>query len=264
MRKKNWWWVIGILAISTTSCWRQNDISGDIVNVKKEFAINTWEQLNANGGNIHLRLSSIEEQDCSARLNTSFQNTGSTFNLSFLSITPNATNCTGARTVVRDTLDLGTVQNGSYRFVISLKEMIFNEGTLDVTTEKINFNFSKTDGIEIQNKTLWRVPKETIWGYYAYDNGQNTKAEQWLDSLKTVATIPLSMPNVDYGYFVLEGGTPIWLSEKIATNKPNIRLFMMRLNAPKNAADIVRISNFFKQNVSGLDFKLCLADGRVL
>ena len=230
-----------------------------VVNVKKEFSIVPWEQLNIGGGKLQLIATSISPQNCtgttidyySALVNDKLSFTFKNY------IVP--TTCDGVQKTVSDTLDVATLPNGTYKLHINLKDAVLNEGSLVVDDTHYQFSMSSENGIVLPNKTLLRVPSKAIWGYVGFADPNGNKANAALDSLKSIST-PLYGIAGNYNYFTLDASNQV---DFVADNKkPNLIKFIFKLSQddPTLSAAIARISSLYGQQV---EIKVFTSEGKV-
>jgi hypothetical protein len=254
--KKNIYTLLVLLTLSLCAC-NKNKGSDKIVDVEKEFTFQLWEQLDENGGNFQLIATTIQTQKCGGTHIAYTQNTiGSKITLTLKELAQ-PSYCNGKIEPALDTFSLGNLAKGTYKLNINLKDAVLNDGSLLVDDKKYSVYMNKTDGIEIPQRELLRVPKGTIWGYYAYDNGQEAKAAKFSDKLTSLTT-PLSITQGDYGYFNVKPSS-IDIKSPFDSKKANIKTWLTTFNGTRQ--DLQNLTQDYRNQ--GLDIKILSSDGKI-
>lgn len=246
---------IGIFSFSACNKKANED---KIIDVEKEFNIHLWEKLDGNGGNLQLIMSTIKNQPCGnthIEMNTAVTDYKITITLKSL-ITPPA--CNNVPAPASDTLSFGNIKNGQYELNINLKDDILNNGTLTVNESAYKINLDKQDGISLITPELMRIPNGTVWGYVAYDGGQDAKLIKFFDNLNKIAT-SITMAPGNYGHFTISS-TKVDIKESFDTKKQNTRQIFYKLN--KSYLELVGLISEYR--AQGLDIKLLTYDGKIL
>jgi hypothetical protein len=248
-----------ILSILVFTACKKNANDAKIVDIEKEFSVQLWEQLDENGGNLQLQLSTIQNQPCGA---TRIDYSQNTFNDKVIVTIKNLISpltCNNKPEPARDTVSLGNLKKGSYKVNINLKDIVLNDGTLNVEDGKYSLSMRKEDGIAVANREILRVPQGAIWGYVAYDAGQEGKYAKFNDNLLKIVT-PLLISQGDYGYFNLKSSTSLELKSPVDTKKATTKQLLYKLNATR--LDLQNL--IFEYRAQGLDIQIFTFDGKVL
>jgi hypothetical protein len=241
----------------TTSCKKGLD-KEQLVDVDKEFTIEMWDKLGDNGGNLQLNLATLKNQDCAGvRIGNSARLVGNSFVVTLMSLDAPPT-CTAIKEPARDTIQVPTLgKYGRFPFQLNLKDAVINKGFLTIDATKMAISMEQENGILLPIKEVFRVPQNTMWGFIGYDNGQEAKATEMMERLKTAGT-ELNFANGNYGYYQVNNGA-VTLHSSMKTTKLNLRPFLMRLNSKEALYDVTA---YIRAN-SNLDFKILTADGRI-
>ena len=70
----------------------------------------------------------------------------------------------------RTRLEIGKMELGVYDVDINLDNIVNNQGILLVEFDKYSLDLETTKGINLSHEVLMRIPDNSIWGYFAYDN----------------------------------------------------------------------------------------------
>jgi hypothetical protein len=248
-----------LLVLLMVGCKKEMDSSsGTEVKVKKEFDIQLWEKLTPTGGELQLIVNSIEPQACpNIHLDyyVSVSDTKVTVTLKSFVI---PTNCMGAMTHTSDTLPIGRLQYGNYKFAINLKDVVLNTGSLSVNQHLYIVDLQSENGISMPFKQLSRIPESTIWGYVNYESSATNKAQAFMDSLKTVCQTT-SLLNGRYGHFEVVNES-LKMPSSIQYPNPITTTFFFKYEGTEDKLD--RLIQYFRLNSNGLNINLTAQTGK--
>ena len=255
--KKNNYSLLVLFALLAFGCNRNKE--GDkIIDVEKEFSFQLWEQLDENGGNFQLIAATLQNQNCGGMHIEYTQNTiGSKITVTLKNLAPPAA-CNGKIEPAVDTISLGNLTKGTYKLNINLKDAVLNDGSLVVDDKKYTLFMAKTDGIEVPQREVLRVPRGAIWGYFSYENGQEAKMIKFTDNL-TRLTTPLSISQGDYGYFTVKSAA-VDIKSSFDSKKANVKQLLATLTGSRLELQTL-IQDYRNQ---GLDIKILTFDGKTL
>jgi hypothetical protein len=257
MMKKNFYTFLALFTLLLFAC-NKNKGSDKIIDVEKEFTFQLWEQLDEFGGNFQLVASTIQTPKCGGTHITYTQNSiGSKITLTLKDLAP-PLNCNGKLEQAVDTISLGNLPKGTYKLNINLKDAILNDGTLFVEDKKYTVSMAKSDGIEMPQREILRVPKGAIWGYFSYDNGQEAKVTKFTDKL-TSMTSPLSISQGDYGYFNVKSSS-VEIKLPFDTKKANTKQLFTTLNSGISRQELQ--NSIQDARNQGLDLKVFTFEGK--
>jgi hypothetical protein len=226
-----------------------------IIDIQKEFSIQIWEKLDSPSSRLQLRLETVKKQECGGtRINTYVNQLGDKVTMTFRSLAYPPT-CSGFTEAALDTVDFPKLDKGAYSFQVNLKDFIINEGQLRLTDERIEIDMKTENGISFNSKSLNRVPKNALWGIIAFDNGQETKVENFKNTIGD----PLSISSIDYGHFNMTTGE-VEIPAKWSSAKPKLSRFLKKQILSNTEFD--KLLNRFRSDPS-LDFILWNAEGKV-
>ena len=241
----------------TLGCNKDNK-ADKIIDIEKEFTFQLWEQLDEKGGNLQLLSATIQSQKCSGTRIEYTQNIiNNKITLTLKALIPPAV-CDNKAVPATDTISFGNLAKGTYKLNINLKDVVLNEGTLVVEDKKYSVAMAKTDGIDLSNQEVLRVPRGAIWGYVSYETGQETKLLKFNDNLSRIAT-PLSISHGDYGYFIVKPSA-VEMKSAYDPKKSNVRQLLYNLNG--NRSELQGLIQDYRSQ--GLDIKILTYDGKTL
>ena len=228
-----------------------------IIDVEKEFNVQMWEKLDANGGSLQFVVSTIKNQPCgNTRIEMNSNQIDSKLTMTIKSLIQPAF-CNNISQPAVDTMTVGNISTGSYSININLKDVVLNSGTLTVKDNIYKLYLAKQDGISLITSELLRVPSGTIWGYVSFDNGQDAKLIKFFDNLNKIAS-PITIPSGNYGYFSISS-TKVDIKANFDTKKPNVRQIFHNLT--KSSIELENLINEYRSQ--GLDIKMLTYDGKV-
>lgn len=227
-----------LLVAFFTSCDKETP-SGVIVDIEDDFYINMFEDISSGTARFQIDLSTIKEQDCLNYaiiydLDTNVVNRAIELTINDL-LEPE--DCIEGMTTTHTIIPMPTLASNLYTFNINLKDAIINEGTLRVTDNRYELEMDTDDGIEIVNSTLYKIPRNTIWGYVAYNNGISAdSAADFITNLTSLSTVFGIDNNPDYnvgyyGYFKLDDDFNLELRNEESLDASNIIPFIFRHNS---------------------------------
>ena len=247
---------IAVLFTALNSCNRTSK-EDKIIDIEKEFSIQLWEKLDDSGGNLQFIVSTIKEQPCAGtKIDYSSNRYSNNVVLTVKDLIKPA-NCTTVNQKVTDTVTIGSLETGSYKLNINLKDVILNNGYLYVDQGRFNVVMSKEDGISVSTEELKRVPSGTIWGYLSYDNTQEAKYIKFFDNLNKMAT-NANLQSGNYGYFKIDGNKNVEIKANFDTKKANIKKIFYTLS--KSTAELENLVNEYKSQ--GLELKIFTYNGK--
>ncbi|MFT5384135.1 MAG: hypothetical protein ACI81W_001535 [Saprospiraceae bacterium] len=214
-----------LLLMSLFACKKDNQ-TNVIVNIADDFYVDMFEDISNGDQRFQLNISTISTQSCLNYLidyDVTIDKESHAIELIINDLIEPAT-CEVGVSITEITIPLGFLPNGYYSFNLNLKNAVFNKGRLGVFQDQYLLDMNSDDGIDIVNAILYRIPKNTLWGYVAYENNSSaTAGENFVSSLENLPTVN-NIENNNlypfgyYGYFKLKEDSKIDLSEEINAN----------------------------------------------
>lgn len=196
------WFLIALIAFSTNAC-KLESIQDPIVvtNIDKEFYVNLWEELYPDTRNLRINIQSLKNQDClNYTIAYDWESTDKKFDLSINHIVPPG-DCVPGVAPAHTEISVGDLESKLYNMNIVLDETVINEGQLIVNSEFYTLQMETEEGIIIPEKTLRRVPNNSVWGFVAYQNTADQMiASRLLSDLEGQGE-SISLREGKYGYF---------------------------------------------------------------
>ncbi len=199
-------WVIIFLCIISFSCTKGDD-NGDnpIINIPVDFTIEIQERLSfADGRTLEFVMETTKTYECEnyeIRSTIGFENGALVLAVDEIN---SPQDCIEGESTAQGILAVEELLNGNYPFIINLRDAISNAGTFHKNDQRYQIFLDQTDGIELSRSELMRVPANTIWGYFDYQDSATDKVSQAILSLQDIAQ-ETTFLNGDYGYFSIEG-----------------------------------------------------------
>ena len=243
--------IIFLLMFFTIGC-KDDPIVDDVnINIEDEFKVIPWETLDGDSRTFHLNVETIKSESCE---NTTIDVAPSTVG-SDISFTIHAVpepDCPAPIFVANANVEIGLLNFQSYDLIISLKNVIQNKGTLDVTGDYYDLKMTDLNGIVLPEKRLYKVPQNSIWGYIAYDdNGSSTVADNFVSEVSDLSD---GLEYIDgfYGYFSSLNNELTILNKNFSQN--SIRTFGFAFDG--DSADLESILETYRTQNLGVEFKI--------
>lgn len=207
---------LAVLLLGLGSCKIENlDDPIIIPLVEQEFTLDLWENLSPTGSTWEIRLETVADEPCeNSTILTDYQKIGQNLNLTIFDILA-PENCNPVSEPATGSEELLEVIEGDYNLSVELQDIVINNGRLLVTEDLLQVNMDTEDGIGWLHTELRRVPTGALWGYVAYESGdQQQEADSFIHSVQAIAA-PLSVVNGYYGHFtVTNGGTAVTVNSR--------------------------------------------------
>ena len=250
---------IVFLLIFTFGCKEDKIIEDVNVTIENEFKILLWESLEENNRSFNLNVETIKLESCENTLiDVAPSIVGNDISFTIHDIPE--PDCPAPIFIADANVEIGTLISPSYEMIISLKDVIKNEGTLTVESDYYELEMRESNGIVVPETRLYKVPQNTIWGYIASDNSNaDSVADGFLNEIDNVAD---DQDYIDgyYGYFSAENNELTILKENLSQS--SVRTFGFSYEG--DTADLVDVlSNFRSQNVD-VEFKIFTSKGEEL
>ena len=136
-------------------------------------------------------------------IQTNYTVTGQKIYIDFNNITTSDM-CLTALGPAKSKIILENLENGIYDIEIKVGYKN-NTGKLIVTNQSFELEIEDPEDLQIERNPLLRVPENTIWGVIGYHSATtNALAQSYIDSLKILGAITISLTEGDYGYFTTD------------------------------------------------------------
>lgn len=173
--------LFSILLLIGTSC--SKDEPDTQFNVNTDFVIDMEEELSPTGSTLLFKVKTTNEQEClDTGIDISFDRTATRITLSFLDlITPEE--CIAGSAPATASVSTGDLATINYRFQIDLRGEVESEGILNILGDRYIVSFVEASGFEFLEKTLLRIPRNTIWGYVNHSESNEEMAADFISDL---------------------------------------------------------------------------------
>jgi len=255
-------WVAVILC--TSSC-ELSELSDPIVvsDVEDEFKIIPWERLSPEGRTFEFRLETLAVQDCkSASISHQLNINGNQISLSIREIDA-PKDCDPGTDPALGVANAGELSPRFYELTIDLKNTVFNEGQLSVFGDRYVIDMESTEGFEIANRELRRVPEQTIWGYVTYPKNEDQGlAEDLLSDIDSISQTR-DFTSGHYGYFRINDNSTNKVTIAGHPNTLNLKQFIYQYE--ENLDDLATlVEGYRNQYGEQLDIRLYTWTGEEL
>lgn len=247
------------LLIFILGCKDEPIEEGVDVTIENEFKILLWESLGDSSRTLSLNLETIKSEFCE---NTLIDITSSIIG-SDISITIHdipAPDCPSPTYTAKANLEVGSLNSQSYKTVISLKDVIENEGTLAIEDNYYELTMNAFNGIVIPESRLYKVPENTIWGYVATDdNSADSVVDGFISEIDDVTS---SQEYIDgyYGYFSALHNKLTILNQDISQSSN--RAFGFSYSGDNS--DLINILSTYRSQYIDVDFRIFTSQGEEL
>ncbi|MBK7335212.1 MAG: hypothetical protein IPJ00_03205 [Saprospirales bacterium] len=201
-----------LLLLGGLSCKKDQDNLPAVVDIPIAFHIEMKEKLQPGERPLEMELRTLDVLDCS--------NYGIDYNLNQGAHTIRLTlkdliledPCDDMEGVASTTLTFGSPEEGDYKLVVTLKNIIKNEGLLEVNPEHYAIRLETTDGLLISPISLSRIPDNLIWGgVFPQSDSLYLLAETFFSEL-SILTVPIHLNPGTYTGFRVESHNTITLT----------------------------------------------------
>lgn len=195
-----------ILILTVVLSCSKDDTPPVIVDIPVTFQLQMREKLGAGSGNrpLEFHIASVEKLDCqNYQIDFYFSRKGRNLFLAlkdFILSEP----CVPGEGLANAAASLGVLNKDSYPLVISLKDVIENEGQLLVSDQAYTIKLKTSDGILASPASLLRIPDNALWGeVHTPSDSAAAKAESFLEELEQISSELVLAPGY-YGFFQIE------------------------------------------------------------
>lgn len=237
---------VACLCLMSLFACNKDEPTNVIIDITDDFYIDMFEDISNGEQRFQFEISTIALQDCpnylidyDITIDKDFRNIDLVLN----DLIP-PSDCFGDSTVAKRSISLGYMPSGAYSLKINLKDAVFNQGRLSVFGNQYILEMDSDDGIEVLNDRLYRIPRNTLWGYISYSNLND--AQEFLVELEESSSIfPIDdfndyLPGY-YGYFDLNEDRNIVLQQTLNTNSVPF-IFRNESNDINSIKDFVEIA----------------------
>ena len=229
------------------------------ITIDDEFKILLWESLEGNNRSFNLNVETIKSESCENTLiDVAPSVVGNSISFTIHDIPQ--PDCPAPIFIADANVEVGILDSQSYDMIISLKNVIQNEGTLNVESDYYELKMKELDGIIVPEKRLYKVPQNTIWGYIATDNSNaDSVSDEFLTALIEV-TDEQNYIDGYYGYFSVENNNLSTFQQSISQG--SVRMFGYSYTG--DTTDLKDILSNFRSQYANTEFKIFTSKGEEL
>lgn len=238
--------LLGIPVIGCLSCNKDLDLPV-VVDIPAAFQISMNENLQPGQRPLKVELTSLEVLDCTNYSIDYHLDQGS--KKIHLTINDWGLNepCEPGSGVAKEELNLGFLPDGDYKLLISLKDVVQNDGVLLVRPEHYSIRMETANGILVDPGTLNRLPENTIWGgVFPRVDSVQTLGESFLGGLESIVGPETFSPGIYSSFEINADGKVILhgIDEKGAGST-----FVFHFTG--NRADLVDLVEYYRFHGDG-------------
>lgn len=230
------------------------------ITIEDEFKILLWESLEGNDRSFYINVETIKSESCENTLiDVAPSIVGNDISITIHDIPE--PDCPAPIFIADVNVEFGTLDfSQSYETIISLKNVIQNQGTLKVESDYYELKMKELNGIVIPEKRLYKVPQNTIWGYIASDNSNaDSVSDGFITELNDV-TDPQDYLDGYYGYFSTENNELTILKRNISQG--SVRTFGFSYDG--DTTDLMDILSNYRSQFANTEFKIFTSKGEEL
>lgn len=227
-----------------------------VAEVNDEFHIDLWENLSPFGSSLVFKIQTIEEFECkNYSINYNVVPKFREFSISLNEIQEPG-DCEQGINTARASINLGTLTPGFYQLNIDLKNTVFNQGQLTVSSERYLIEMEDAKGINFVRRELFRIPGNTIWGYIAYADGAEPIADDFIHQLEGLSQSK-SLKKGYYGYFSVENDNSDQIIFPQLSIAQDFKPFLFHYDSPES--EIAELVDHFRADY-GQDIQISLTN----
>lgn len=208
-----------ILSLSTWLSCSKDEIPPAIVDIPVTFQLEMREKLGAGVGErpLEIHIKSVDRMDClNYRVDYDFSKNGRNLYLALKDFALSEP-CVPGEGPAKAALTLGKLDKGNFPLVISLKDIIENEGLILVSNQSYTIKLKTSDGILFSPASLLRIPDNALWGeVFAASDSVSAYAESFMEELEQICG-PLNLNAGNYGFFQIQENRSLLLLEPATT-----------------------------------------------
>ncbi|MFT6322092.1 MAG: hypothetical protein ACJAT4_003027 [Granulosicoccus sp.] len=251
---------IVFLLIFTFGCKDDKIVEDVNVTVENEFKILPWEALEENNRSFNLNVETIKSESCENTLiDVAPSIVGN--NILFTIHDIPEPDCPTPVFIANANVEIGSLDfPQTYEVIVSLKNVIQNEGTLTVESDYYELEMKELNGIVVPETRLYKVPQNTIWGYIASENSNaDSVTDGFLDEIVEVSD---DQDYIDgyYGYFSVENNNLTILKQNISQS--SVRTFGFSYDG--DTVDLMDILANYRSQYVNVEFKIFTFKGEEL
>ncbi len=234
--------VLFVLMLLPISCI--NNIENPVGSLNTKINISMKQNLSKNGTSLILSSKTDSLYDCiNYLINYSILNQSNNIEIKFINIiTPAA--CIGGAAPAQASIIIKGLSTGKYNL------QFLANGRVSNTTLTVDPNFYQLDSlnsewVKVSASKILRIPPNTIWGYVGYfTDSLDTKANSFIDSLKSLSVKNNNFLPGDYGNFTIDS-TGYLLPPKDNTYK-DIKSFIFVYT--NNITTVINLMRYYGKN----------------
>lgn len=174
-----------------------------LTDVEDEFFVDMRESLGADFKQFTLDVFTIDDETCkNTAIDFSIVPFSSGYKITLNDIiTPQ--DCDPGLEPAEISIPVQEFRNGSYAFEINLKDVVKNNGLLQVNESFYRLTMNSSHGLTFLNSTLFKIPEKIIWGYLAYNENNTMAASETSSFINKMETLgeAADLDSGYYGYF---------------------------------------------------------------
>lgn len=231
-----------------------------VANIDDEFYVELREILSKNDNTFALHVETIEEENCTnSEIAFSIEPNGTGYKVTLNQITVPDVCDPGQKRIATD-IPMSNFPNGSYSIQVNLRDLVKNNGILQVTDSFYRLSMNSSEGFSFSNSTLNKIPNDLLWGYIDIENAsseQTRVVDAFLEEISNLG-VDAELSSGFYGYFkILENDPdPIILGQE--TEGQQLKSFIRRYSG--NQVEVTKMVDNLKKEL-GASVNVRIFDG---
>ncbi|MEM9823120.1 MAG: hypothetical protein AAF985_18720 [Bacteroidota bacterium] len=194
-----------LLLLTAAACNKDKEVPNEIININDDLQIIIWEDLTNEERHLTFTVETITNQNCeNYQFDYSLNQFAQQINLSINQLSLQE-ECQPGSAPARQSIAIGELAPNNYNLELNLNNNeIVNPGRLLVSFSQYQIILDSDHGLIVPDKTLNRIPEQTIWGYIGF-NDLNQESDVRIDFENSMADLvrPHSLSSGYYGQFRL-------------------------------------------------------------
>jgi hypothetical protein len=230
--------------------------------IADEYTLTPFEKLEPLKRTFGMRIESLQPfKGDSCMIDASGVNISGEVSVSIKGLRSSQNGCLPDQIFADDNLEIAELEIGVYDLNINLDNIVNNRGVLLVEFDKYSIDLETTNGIRLTHDELMRLPDNSIWGLFAYDDIAFEEVSQ--DFLSFFSDFDdENFPSGYYGNFIIDELGNLVLNNSLA-GREYVKTFTFRNVFEMSLVQDV-IMSFRDQYENNIDIKIFTSNGSEL
>lgn len=212
--------LFSMLMLFTQSCdILHNDPEDQVIEVSEEFNVYAVEGYSTSGRTLQFVVETVSDSICSdAVLKVDALRQSELLNIDIFEI-DQPDPCLSDTRRLQHTSPLGLLDKNVFEVSLSIKDLIVNQGQIDVYNDEILLSFNEPKGIVPGTKTSYRLPENTIWGYVkTYESDYAGRVLDFITELSSISQSIVLKPGQYSGFEINANGELVFDDKDVSSD----------------------------------------------